>query len=58
MESFTRGGKWLAVSRAEAFKEINMILVRGRQLLHDNHKEGPWVRMLVEAVDGGGGFSE
>ena len=41
----------LAVSRTKAFKAIHLLLVRGRQRLHEYHKTEPWINVLVEAVE-------
>ena len=41
----------LKVSRLESFRAVQLILIRVRKRLYEYHTKGPWMTMLVEAVE-------
>ena len=41
----------LKVSRSEAFRVVQLVLLRARKRLCEYHTKGPWMRMLVDAIE-------
>ena len=41
----------LKVSRSEAFRAVQLILLRAGKQLYEYHRKGPWMTMLVEAIE-------
>ena len=39
------------MSRSEAFRAVQLILLRACKWLDEYHTKGPWMTMLVEAIE-------
>ena len=41
----------LNVSRSEAFRAVQLVLLRARKRLYEYHTKGPWMTMVVDVIE-------